>query len=314
MALLWVGVAAVVVAATVITIRSFRPAPLPAPQAWSGPLPPASPPDGMAIYRLPTGTYESRAGLAYRGGSLRDKRDFAATAVLVRHPAGDLLIDVGFGADVDAHLELLPSFQRTAHTLGTPVRQQLDEAGYDLGRLRGVVITHAHWDHVSGLDRLPVPVWMNADEERYVERDKGAAVFRRVVRDREVHRYAFDGPEYLGFPASHDVYGDGSVVIAAAGGHTDGSVVVFVALPDGDRYAFIGDLTWQLEGVTRRAERPWLLRRLADVDPDEVRTGLLRVIALAGRMHVVPAHDGGAFDGIPQWTVSVPTRTDRFPA
>jgi hypothetical protein len=47
----------------------------------------------MAIYHLPTGTYETRAALAVRGGPFRDKRHFAASAVLVRHPRGDLLID-----------------------------------------------------------------------------------------------------------------------------------------------------------------------------------------------------------------------------
>ena len=61
------------------------------------------------------------------------------------------------------------------------------------------------------------------------------------------------------------MYGDGSVVVVLAGGHTTGSVVVFVTLPTGQRYAFIGDLTWQLEGVRDMAERPLLMRKLADM-------------------------------------------------
>ena len=56
----------------------------------------------MAVYQLPTGTYQTRAAFAVRGGSFRDKRHFAATAVLVRHPEGDLLIDAGFGSGVAA--------------------------------------------------------------------------------------------------------------------------------------------------------------------------------------------------------------------
>lgn len=142
---------------------------------------------------------------------------------------------------------------------------------------------------------------MNAAEQRYVDRVKDAEVFRTVARGHEIHRYSFDGPPYLGFPASHDVHGDGSVVIVEAGGHTDGSVVIFVTLPGDRRYAFIGDLTWQCEGVTLRAERPRLLRMLADVRPAQVRTALLHVVALQDRMHVVPAHDLGAYDGIDVW-------------
>ena len=80
-------------------------------------------------------------------------------------------------------------------------------------------------------------------------------------------------------------------------------MVVFVSVPSGRRYAFIGDLTWQLDGISRRVERPWLLRKLADSDPGQVRLGLLRVIALADLMQIVPAHDRNAYDGIPRLPV-----------
>jgi glyoxylase-like metal-dependent hydrolase (beta-lactamase superfamily II) len=253
----------------------------------------------MAICQLPTGTYETRAAFAVRGGSFRDKRQFAATAILVQHPKGDLLIDAGFGSDVAAHIAALPVFQRAPHQAATTVSQQLDACGYDRARLLGVLVTHSHWDHVSGLDSLRVPIWMNSGERHYGAEDAGGKVFRTVSAGHEIREYEFSGPPYLGFPSSFDVHGDGSVVVALAGGHTPGSVVVFVTVPSGKRYAFIGDLTWQLDGIRRRVERPLLLRMLADSNPEQVRQGLLRVIALAGLMHVVPAHDLGAYNGIP---------------
>jgi N-acyl homoserine lactone hydrolase len=279
---------------------------LPKPTAWEGPLPHAEPPADLAIYQLPTGTYDTRAAFAVRGGSWRDQRHFAATAVLVQHPKGDLLIDAGFGADVAAHVASLPMFVRAPYRVTSTVRDQLDAAGYNRDRLLGVLPTHAHWDHVSGLDRLPVPIWMNAAERRYAAEDPDGKVFRRVSAGHEIHEYDFDSQPYLGFSSSLDVHGDGSVVVALAGGHTTGSVVVFVTMPSGHRYAFIGDLTWQLDGVRHRLERPWLLRKLADSDPEQVRQGLLRVIALAGIVHVVPAHDGDAYNGIPLLTDRIP--------
>src|SRR5262245_6358283 len=78
-------------------VASFRASPLPEPPPFAGPLPSASPPSEMAIFRLPTGVAHRSAAFAYRGGSFSDKRDFAMTAVLVKHPKGDLLIDTGFG-------------------------------------------------------------------------------------------------------------------------------------------------------------------------------------------------------------------------
>ena len=53
-------------------------------------LPPASPPADMFISALPTGTYDTPAIFAFRGGSWNDTRHFASTAVLVHHPQGNV--------------------------------------------------------------------------------------------------------------------------------------------------------------------------------------------------------------------------------
>jgi len=86
-------------------------------------------------------------------------------------------------------------------------------------------------------------------------------------------------------------------------GHTPGSVAGFVTLPTGARYAFVGDVVWQREGIARREERPWLTRRLADHDPALVRRQIAHLAAIAEAfpdLVVVPAHDGPAWEGIPR--------------
>jgi N-acyl homoserine lactone hydrolase len=270
-----------------------------APSPSAGPLPAAAPPAGMSLHQLPTGTYETRAAFAVTGGSLTEQRQFASTAVLIRHPKGDLLIDAGFGANADAHIDSLPSFRRAPHELAKTASAQLDAAGYDRRDLVGVLLTHSHWDHVSGLDSLQVPIWMTRAERQYASRSTSDTVFETVSLDHEIREYGFGGPAYLGFGASHDFHGDGSVVIVAAAGHTSGSVIVFVTVPDGRRYAFIGDLTWQLDGITDRREKPLLMRMLADSDARQVRRDMARIIALEHRVQVVPAHDARGYAGIP---------------
>jgi glyoxylase-like metal-dependent hydrolase (beta-lactamase superfamily II) len=97
------------------------------------------------------------------------------------------------------------------------------------------------------------------------------------------------------------VYGDGSIIVAPAPGHTPGSVIIFVTLYNGTRYALVGDLVWQLEGITLREERSWLIRQFADSDAVGTRQNLLRMIAIKRlpELIIVPAHDMRAFAEMP---------------
>lgn len=294
----------VLVAVVGLVLSTFVASPLPAPAPFDGELPPAAPPDGMSIARISTGVTHRSAAFAYRGGSFSDARDFSMVAILVRHPRGDVLIDTGFGTDIDDDFALMPWFFRasTRYTRGQAARDALARTGYDRARLRAILLTHAHWDHASGLSDFPdVPVWVTHAERAFV--DEGGfltAVARSAHATYET--YDFEGGPYLGFPASHDVYGDGSIVVVSAPGHTPGSVIVFVALPSGERYAFVGDLVWQLEGITEREERPLIQRALGDDEPLEVRKQILRMAALAARfpeLRIVPAHDARATGQIP---------------
>jgi N-acyl homoserine lactone hydrolase len=80
-------------------------------------------------------------------------------------------------------------------------------------------------------------------------------------------------------------------------------VIIFVTLPNGTHYAFVGDLVWQLEGITQREERPWITRRKADTDAEANCENLLHMIALKERLPnliIVPAHDIRASSQLPR--------------
>jgi N-acyl homoserine lactone hydrolase len=149
---------------------------------------------------------------------------------------------------------------------------------------RYILLTHAHWDHVSGVPDFPgVPVLVTASERRFLNNDGFATATARRIDLRRLQEYGFDGARYLGFDQSHDLYGDGSIVIVPAPGHTPGSVVIFVTLPNGARYAFVGDLVWEMEGLLQREERPWLEAQMLGEDPVAVQQSMLRLSAIARR-------------------------------
>jgi glyoxylase-like metal-dependent hydrolase (beta-lactamase superfamily II) len=266
---------------------------------WDEPR--ADPPEGMRLAVLSTGEMLSKQGFSFRGGDFGTEYVSGMDVVLIEHPGGSFLLDTGFGRDVDRHAETMPFLMRNLanYRKNKPAADRLLEAGYSLDQVDGILLSHSHWDHVSGIPDFPgVPVWVNQAERDFIA---GGAEMTALVRSFpgvDYHVYDFDGGEYLGFEKSHDVFGDGSVVVVAAGGHTPGSVVTFVTLPSRRRYAFVGDLVWAHEGIEIPAERPWLARWLVDYDAAVVRREVVHLHKIHEKipdMVFVPAHDRRVF-------------------
>lgn len=266
------------------------------------PAAPAESPVQLSL--IHTGSMMAKAFFAYRGGGF-DDREFGMDVVLVRHPRGLLLIDAGFGREMPQHLATTPWLMRaTSKTIATrSAAEQLAQAGIQPAQLSGVLLTHAHWDHVSGLADLPgVPVLVNAEERHFIDHGGEMSGLIRSFGALNYQVYDFEHGPYAGFASSHDFFGDGTVVAVPAGGHTPGSVIVFVNAAQ-QRYAFVGDLAWQHEGVDRPAERPWLARELVDVRPAQVRADLAQLHRLQQQnpsLLIVPAHDHRVMQKIPE--------------
>jgi glyoxylase-like metal-dependent hydrolase (beta-lactamase superfamily II) len=220
-------------------------------------------------------------------------------AVVVHHPRGPLLVDAGMGREGVAHLATTPRLMQAIVELDVArgTADALRQGGVAPSDLVGVLLTHSHWDHVSGLQDLPdLPVWMTPEEQVHAVDDPGALLYRQLdaARPIDVHTLELTGGSYGPFARSLDLFGDGSVVVVPMPGHTPGSVGVLVNLPSGRRFLFIGDTAWAREGVDWPAEKPWVSRRMVDGDPASVREQLVQLHQLQ-RAHpelvVVPAHD-----------------------
>jgi glyoxylase-like metal-dependent hydrolase (beta-lactamase superfamily II) len=255
-----------------------------------------------------------REGMLFSGGRFGEAATTNFSAFLVEHGGQRLLLDTGLGARIaQQYAADMPRwgrpFFRTPESVD-PVRRQLDAAG--VGAVARIVLTHAHWDHASGLEDFPgAEVWAAEAELATVRAARsgiGSAwpsqVGSAALRWRA---FAFGGPAFEGFERSEDLFGDGRVVAVPMAGHTPGSVGVFVTVSSGRRFFFVGDVVWTTLALAEGRPKFWPARQLVDADAAAtlhtialIRTAQQRDPALV----VVPAHDALVQDRLgyfPRW-------------
>lgn len=220
----------------------------------------------------------------------------ALQSFVVTHPEATFLVDPSLCLDAERRaVAQLPAVLRAV--MSPPGRTvptvtalgELDPAPM----LDFALPTHAHWDHVCGLLDLPdLPVHLHARERDWVMGGRVAPVggVRDALRGRPTVAYDLDGPPVLTFTASHDLFGDGSVVLVDLAGHTPGSVGVLLHT-DGGWVLLAGDAAWhglQVEDLRQKSAFPG---GLADEDRGETFRTLHRLHAVKDRVTVVPTHD-----------------------
>jgi glyoxylase-like metal-dependent hydrolase (beta-lactamase superfamily II) len=175
--------------------------------------------------------------------------------------------------------------------------------------VKWIALTHAHWDHTGGIrDLTRAEVKLSRVELKAHWNLKGHVVngampHHLAVPESRFTPFDFDGPPVLGFAASHDLFGDGSVVAVPTPGHTAGSTSYLVRGDDGKNWLFIGDATWTVEGVKRPAHKNPLVSAALDHDTKALAATLAQIHAVQVQrpeIVVVPAHDLAAFGQIPE--------------
>ncbi|MBP7133161.1 MAG: MBL fold metallo-hydrolase [Aquabacterium sp.] len=274
-------------------------------------LPSVQPPQGLAFSILPTAASNGAAeALVVGGGSWFSYRRPVQAAVLVRHPKATFLFDTGLGREHAAQFAVntLPNRMLLGYGEVRPVIDQLTAAGWSPERIRMIVPSHMHWDHISGLVDFPnAEVWVQPQEQAQAEHGAPPAFLRsqfETVRRWRALQFT-DGP-YIGFERSLDLFDDGAVVLVPLAGHTAGHIGMFVNLPSGKRYFFTGDVTWTLEGIAWPADRAKVLRRLIHLDHDEPlnQAAIVRLHQIHRRfpqLVMVPAHDEHVMATLPHF-------------
>lgn len=207
----------------------------------------AGPPDSVRLYVFDCGTLE-RADM----GRYRLKNEEVATirmsvaCFLVAHPKGTLMWDVGAVPDAAwkptgaplAQRVVLPDSQAREVTMVRPLNAQLAEAGYPAADITHVAFSHYHWDHTANGNAFAASTWL----VRQVERDAMFPEKPTPLTQPSGYAALRTSRTITIKTDEHDVFGDGTVVIKLAPGHTPGHQVLYVKLRNTGGVVLSGDL------------------------------------------------------------------------
>ncbi|MFZ5444443.1 MAG: MBL fold metallo-hydrolase [Myxococcota bacterium] len=233
---------------------------------------------------------------------------FTIAAVVVKHPAGLLVIDPGFGESIAADLRragpLVTMVMGTERTKRT-VTDALRGAGLRADDVRFAAVTHAHWDHTGGLGDLHQAKVLVARRElvwaQSLTRFFDEGVMPHHLKRAKERTFVFDfsGPAIDGFEGSFDLFGDGAVVAVPLPGHTPGSTGFLIRGAGGVTWLLSGDTTWTSRGVELPAHKSL---RTFDSELEPLSSSIGRLAALARNrpdVRVIPAHDADALAALP---------------
>jgi glyoxylase-like metal-dependent hydrolase (beta-lactamase superfamily II) len=206
--------------------------------AFSAGLSAAAPPKSVRVYVIDCGSLNIPDTTPYR----LKKEDVATTYMsapcfLVAHPKGTMMWDVGPVPDGNFKPGSAPGTMRYA-TSSKPLTARLAEIGYAPRDITYLVFSHFHWDHIGNANLFAGSTWLVRPLERQI-------MFTDPPSPRT------EPAEYSALRTSktvivkekdYDVFGDGSVVLKSAPGHSPDHQVLFLKLAKTGPLVISGDL------------------------------------------------------------------------
>jgi N-acyl homoserine lactone hydrolase len=163
--------------------------------------------------------------------------EMAVASYLIVHPKGRLLWDTGAIPDSALHEDGSPVTQGF-FTASKTLKSQLASAGFAPEAITYLGLSHYHSDHTANANDFAGATWLVQQPEReamFAEKPPGITQFAQYAALKNSKTQILKGEDY-------DVFGDGSVVIKSAYGHTPGHQVLYVKLAKTGPVLLAGDL------------------------------------------------------------------------
>jgi glyoxylase-like metal-dependent hydrolase (beta-lactamase superfamily II) len=196
------------------------------------------PPKSVRVYVLDGGSLNIPDTSPYQ----LKKEDVATTYMSVAsffivHPKGTLMWDAGAVPDSSFKPGASTSTLRYATATKT-LTAQLAAIGYTPADINYLSLSHFHWDHVGNSNLFAGSTWLVRQPERDIMFDNPPS-----PRTEPANYTALKSSKTTIINQdNHDVFGDGSVMIMAAPGHSPAHQVLFLKLKKTGPVVISGDL------------------------------------------------------------------------
>lgn len=165
-------------------------------------------------------------------------KNMSVVCFLVVHPKGTLMWDTGAVPDSNFKPGGGPGTMRYASS-PRPLTADLADLGYRPSDITYLALSHFHWDHIGNSNLFAGSTWL----VRRAERDIMFNTNPPSPRTEPANFAALKNAKTTFITTDeYDVFGDGSVIIKAAPGHSPAHQVLFVKLKKTGPIVLSGDL------------------------------------------------------------------------
>jgi glyoxylase-like metal-dependent hydrolase (beta-lactamase superfamily II) len=173
--------------------------------------------------------------------------NMGVTCYLVVHPKGMLLYDTG----LNDRLVGRPLYENVLEGYGqikfNTLSGQLADIGVAAADITYLVLSHYHWDHIGNAADFAGSTWLVYPGDRDQMFGKEARAYPWFSQYA-----ALEHSKTVVLSGDHDVFGDGTVVVIATPGHTEGHCSLLVRLRNTGPVLLSGDLYHYPEERTRK--------------------------------------------------------------
>lgn len=177
---------------------------------------------------------------------------------VIDHPKGLIVFDTGNNVAISDGADHCKKywapgncdFLKPSQTRADVIDAQLKTLGYDASKVKVVVSSHSHLDHIGNIEMFPNAIHVLQKKELYQawfpekfqgRTSPGTFVMADIDNAREFN--------YLELEGDYDLFGDGSVMILSTPGHTLGHQSMKVKLGSGKTIIMSQDAIWMQENL-----------------------------------------------------------------